>query len=136
MAGTPGRTAPAKWVKIFPQGSQALDTTNKPWGRDEFDLDTVIEFTWFNGTPLELLNLLRDELLASDEFSARLIPLKRGWRLDYPGKFHIDLIPARTDHDHFSTHSSAILAPSVAHLFNPFVLNDFCHLIQGRTMRD
>lgn len=84
-------------VEIYPQGSQALGTTNRPWGRDEFDLDSVVELPWYGGTPLELLGLLREDLLASDDFSIRLKPLKRGWRLEYPGYFHIDLIPARSD---------------------------------------
>lgn len=48
-------------VQIYPQGSQALGTTNRPWGRDEFDLDSVVELPWYDGTPLELLGLYRLE---------------------------------------------------------------------------
>lgn len=95
-------------VLVYAQGSQAIDTTNQPWGRAEFDLDSVVELGWFGGTPNELLTLLRDELLDSDEFAPRLRPLKRGWRLEFPGLFHIDLIPARADPD---TAPSAIEVP-------------------------
>lgn len=84
-------------VLVYAQGSQAIDTTNQPWGRAEFDLDSVVELGWFGGTPAELLRLLRDDLLDNEEFAPRLKPLKRGWRLEFPGLFHIDLIPARGD---------------------------------------
>jgi hypothetical protein len=84
-------------VLVYAQGSQAIDTTNQPWGRSEFDLDSVVELGWFDGTPGELLRLLRDELDDNSEFAPRVTPLKRGWRLEFPGLFHIDLIPGRSD---------------------------------------
>ena len=87
----PGGVLRPYGVEIYPQGSQALGTTNQPWGRDEFDLDSVVELPWYGGTPLELLGLLREELLASDDFSIRLKPLKRGWRLEYEGE--VNFVP-------------------------------------------
>lgn len=83
--------------EIYPQGSFALDTTNPPWGRTEFDLDFVIELALYRGDPMTLLTLLRACVSENSEWAKRLELLKRGIRISYANQFHLDLIAGRPD---------------------------------------
>lgn len=83
--------------EIYPQGSFALGTTNPPWGRDEYDLDFVIELALYGGDPMTLLKLLRACVSEHADWKKRLEPLKRGIRLRYANQFHLDMIASRPD---------------------------------------
>jgi hypothetical protein len=95
---------------IYPQGSMALGTTNRPMGRIEFDLDLVMELVSpsYQFTPQELLSLLESRLRQSPNYRG-LIELKaRCVRLNYAGDFHMDILPAIPDNVRADT---SILVP-------------------------
>lgn len=82
---------------IYAQGSMSYGTTVKPRTREEFDLDAVVELSWFNQNPLSLLRLLQEELSRHPDYSGRLELLKRCVRIRYDSRFHIDVLPGRQD---------------------------------------
>ena len=51
---------------IYPQGSQSIGTTNKPLRQNEFDLDSVCQFSIFQDChPGEIYRLIWDRLAAN-----------------------------------------------------------------------
>jgi hypothetical protein len=96
---------------LYPQGSMRIGTTNKPVGRDEFDLDFVCEFlvspTMFS-SPMQLLKLLESRLLQHKTYAAILELKNRCIRLNYANEFHMDILPACSDH---SSGSGCLVVP-------------------------
>jgi hypothetical protein len=87
--------------RVYPQGSIALQTTVRP-RRDhdenaEFDIDLVCELDAFHLTPMQLFNLVGQRLAQHETYRRMLEPLKRCWRLNYQGEFHLDVLPAVPD---------------------------------------
>lgn len=82
---------------IYPQGSINLRTVVKPIGKQEFDIDLVLNLPKVKDTdnPNYILDLIGDRL--KDETSIykdKVISLKRGWRINYSGNFHLDITPS------------------------------------------
>jgi len=88
-----------KGPKIYAQGSLNLDTTVKPLGQDEFDLDLVCEFTghWSNQDPLETLAMIERRLRDHGTYAGMVEPKNRCIRLNYAKQFHLDVVPAFPD---------------------------------------
>ena len=85
---------------IYSQGSFKIQTTNRPKGQEEFDLDFVCEFkSWLasSGGPDRLLQQFYDCIKMSADFSQIVELKKRCVRLRYPRKFHMDILPAIPD---------------------------------------
>jgi hypothetical protein len=85
---------------IYPQGSFLLNTTVKPLGADEYDLDFVCQFvcspTLFSH-PVASLDLIEKALRASDVYRPMVERMNRCIRLNYARKFHMDILPACFD---------------------------------------
>lgn len=81
---------------IYPQGSAAIGTTVRPRLQAEFDLDFVLEVTFFPGTPMELYELLLKRLGAHGTYAKMIEPKRRCIRLSYEGDFHADVLGCRT----------------------------------------
>jgi hypothetical protein len=82
---------------IYPQGSMALQTTVRPRGREEYDLDAVCELQTRLSSAMELYELLYARLQANGHYRPILERLKRCVRLNYAAQFHLDVIPGRPD---------------------------------------
>jgi len=84
--------------QIYPQGSFKLGTVVKPLERDEFDVDLVCElFISKNAGQKQVNDLVGYWLRQNSKYEKILEPLKRGWRLNYSGNFHLDILPAIPD---------------------------------------
>ena len=80
---------------MYAQGSLALDTSVKPIGRDEFDVDLVVHIPNGRGlTTAELKSKVGDRLKEHGRYRAILKEKNRCWRLDYAGDFHLDITPS------------------------------------------
>lgn len=82
---------------IYPQGSINLRTVVKPIGKEEFDIDLVIHLpnVTKEHNSNNILKLIGDRL--QDEksiYKDKVTPLKRGWRINYSGNFHLDITPS------------------------------------------
>ena len=94
---------------IYPQGSFKLGTVVKPLGQDEFDVDVVCEIMIPRTIDQKAVNNIVGKRLAEHEtYKEMLKPLKRGWRLNYAGNFHMDILPSIPD---VSKGNSCILVP-------------------------
>lgn len=80
---------------VYPQGSKAIGTTTKPFGKDEFDLDIVVHIKelYNNYTSSEIYNHLIRVLRGNDIYRPKLIPKNRCARINYSGDFHLDILP-------------------------------------------
>jgi hypothetical protein len=83
--------------RIYPQGSMSLQTTVRPRGRVEYDLDLIFEIDCVEGlTPKLLYEAVRDCLRAHALYGKMLETHSRCLRLTYENEFHLDIVPART----------------------------------------
>ncbi|MEQ1828696.1 MAG: cyclic GMP-AMP synthase DncV-like nucleotidyltransferase [Pirellula sp.] len=86
---------------IFPQGSQRIGTTTKPFGRSEFDLDAVCKLMLTDEChPGELYQMIWDRLFESATYRPMMKQMPRCIRLEYSGDFHLDIAPAILDEEH------------------------------------
>jgi hypothetical protein len=86
--------------RIYAQGSMSLQTTVRPRGRVEYDLDLIFEIDCVEGlTPKLLYEAVRDRLRAHALYKEMLETHSRCLRLTYENEFHLDIVPART-HPH------------------------------------
>lgn len=94
---------------VYPQGSFRLGTVIRPISeKDEYDIDLVYERDLRKGSVTqEQLKAEAGEHLRSyvkhcqesDDEVPKLIEGRRCWRLDYPDRFHMDVLPAIPDDD-------------------------------------
>ena len=85
---------------IFPQGSLCLGTTVKPRGREEYDLDLVLQLASIDPRIVDsdsLFQAVLRELAKSDVYRPMLEPKNRCITIDYADEFHLDLLPAVPD---------------------------------------
>ncbi|WP_417364053.1 nucleotidyltransferase [Galbibacter sp.] len=80
---------------LYPQGSKAIGTTTKPYGKDEFDLDIVVHIRdlYYSYTSSEIYNHLIRVFRGNDVYRPKLIPKNRCARINYSGDFHLDILP-------------------------------------------
>lgn len=103
---------PTYKVSIYPQGSFALGTVNKPIkGTDDYDLDLVCEFEEQYGLSARVLkqSVVKPLLERYKKTKGEIEEKRRCWHVEYVDvpKFHMDVIPAVyrgsyidiTDHD-------------------------------------
>lgn len=83
-------------IDFYPQGSYRIQTTVKPKGKDEFDLDFILEIKgeWTTEDPMKLLKelykLFRDSGIYRDKVELK----NRCVRINYENDFHIDILPS------------------------------------------
>ena len=82
-------------LTIYLQGSTAIGTTVRPRGRWEHDVDLVAHVAISGGMgPAALKKMIGDRLMANGRYAKILEEMARCWRLDYAGKFHLDVTPS------------------------------------------
>lgn len=79
---------------IFPQGSLRHDTTVRPRGQQEFDLDLVCKLLVRGFTPFQLYELIWDRMHESETYRPKIERKPRCIRVNYAGQYHLDLVPA------------------------------------------
>lgn len=80
---------------LYPQGSFRIGTTVRPIGRDEFDLDFIVELmTSPSNDPATVYEVVAVELERYPDHAGRTERKPRCIRLNYPGQYHIDAVPA------------------------------------------
>lgn len=90
-------------ASIYAQGSIRIQTTVRPIGRNEFDVDLICHLPRANGmTPAIVRDMVGQRLADHGTYRSMLIPLNRGWRLNYANEFHMDITPAIEDVNHHS----------------------------------
>ncbi len=85
---------------IYPQGSINLRTVVKPIGKDEFDIDLVINLPHItdDNDPEHILKVIGDRLKEQTSiYKDKIEKLRRGWRINYASHFHLDITPAIND---------------------------------------
>jgi hypothetical protein len=86
---------------IYSQGSIRIQTTVRPIGRNEFDVDLVCHLPGARGMPPSVVrDTVGARLREHGNYREMLKPLNRGWRLDYANEFHMDITPAIDDPGH------------------------------------
>jgi hypothetical protein len=85
--------------EIFPQGSLALDTTNKPIWQNEFDLDLVclMHAAHERYCPARVYDFLHKRIMDHGTYRKIASCMPRCIRLNYAGDFHLDIVPGVTD---------------------------------------
>lgn len=83
-------------VVIYPQGSLALGTANKPIGSDEYDVDLVAHLAHLQNTssPAALKAGIGQRLAENARYATTLEEKQRCWRLTFAGEFHMDITPS------------------------------------------
>jgi len=86
--------------EIYPQGSVALGTTVKPKARQEHDVDLVCELEIEAvrvRNPVSILDLVQESIVQNGIYRPLVERKNRCIRLNYVGKFHLDILPAVRD---------------------------------------
>ncbi|KXO01117.1 hypothetical protein LS48_01180 [Aequorivita aquimaris] len=80
---------------VYPQGSKAIGTTTKPIGKDEFDLDIVVQIRdlYYKYSSSEIYNHLIRVFTENEVYRIKLEPKNRCARINYSGDFHLDVLP-------------------------------------------
>lgn len=93
--GSPVRT---HRPRVFHQGSMLLDTTVRPLLRTEYDLDVVCLLNPPSTlSPRQVFDLIWNRMRASPDYRDIIKPKPRCIRVNFPGKFHLDIVPAVPD---------------------------------------
>jgi hypothetical protein len=83
---------------LYPQGSLRSDTTVRPLGQAEFDVDLVCQLDIrFNVDPAAVYQLIWDRLSDHEVYKKMIERKPRCIRLNYAGQFHMDVVPAVPD---------------------------------------
>jgi len=91
-------------ISIYPQGSMRLETTVKPLGQDEFDIDLMshLSLSSLEINSKEINRLIGDRLREHKTYQEMIVPLNRGWRIDYANEFHLDITPCVDDENNWN----------------------------------
>lgn len=107
--------------RVFHQGSMLLETTVKPLGQVEYDLDVIclLRSATDRMSPREVYDLVWKRLSANPEYKGRLKPKDRCIRVNFPNKFHLDVVPAIMDGSESPTSLSIPDLPTNAGRWKP-----------------
>jgi hypothetical protein len=83
-------------ILIYVQGSAAIGTTVRPYGRAEHDVDLIakLEDPARHYSPAFVKKLIGDRLKEHATYERLLEEMCRCWRLDYANQFHLDITPS------------------------------------------
>ncbi len=92
--------SPVNLADIYPQGSISHQTTVKPIGKNEYDVDLVCFLPTLvaNSSPTDVKRLIGDRLRANGTYRKILEEKSRCWRLNYANEFHLDITPSIPNH--------------------------------------
>lgn len=100
-------------AEIYSQGSVRLNTTVKPKGSEQYDVDLLcylpnasVASGW-----AEVLEAVRARLASHGTYSEMLTPLPRGHRIMYAGEYHLDITPGIDLGYNSSEHNHPLLVP-------------------------
>lgn len=81
---------------IYPQGSFAINTSVKPYQKEEFDLDFILELKTNHNLiePNDLLYKLKQTLKQNGVYKDMVEEKSRCIRLNYTNDFHMDILPS------------------------------------------
>lgn len=83
-----------KGAVIYSQGSVRLNTTVKPKGSDQYDVDLICYLPNAGAASgWEILETIRKRLDNHGTYREMLSPLPRGFRIKYAGEYHLDITP-------------------------------------------
>jgi hypothetical protein len=86
------------WPRVYHQGSMLIETTVRPLKRTEHDLDIVCQLGAPKSmTPRQVFALVYNRMAASPQFKDIIKPKPRCIRVNFPNKFHLDVVPAIFD---------------------------------------
>lgn len=109
---------PRHSVDVIPQGSMRTQTTIRPPGRSNFDLDVVFVLSgprYVNCDPELFFEEFGEALDADEAITGTPTPKNRCWRLPFPGKpFYFDVTPATPDLDRASGAALRVRDPETA----------------------
>ncbi|VTR97573.1 nucleotidyltransferase domain-containing protein [Tuwongella immobilis] len=81
--------------RVYHQGSMLIETTVRPLNRTEHDLDIICQLSAAKSmTPRQVFDLVWSRLAASPVFKDIIKPKQRCIRINFPNKFHLDVVPA------------------------------------------
>ncbi len=89
-------------ASIYSQGSFNLGTIVKPVNTDEdFDVDLVCELIGITSAdpPKNIKQIVGSRLRESEKYSRLIKEKNRCWRIEFPGDFHLDVLPAIPDEE-------------------------------------
>ncbi|EOG1982820.1 nucleotidyltransferase [Proteus mirabilis] len=80
---------------IYSQGSVRLNTTVKPKGSEQYDVDLLCYLPNASKATgwAQVLDAVYDRLNSHETYSKMLHPLPRGYRIIYSGEYHLDITP-------------------------------------------
>lgn len=81
-------------VEVYPHGSFRIQTTVKPYSKNEYDLDFIayIHMNWQYHNPITILNEIERSLRSNGNFASKVERKNRCVRLNYD-TFHMDIQP-------------------------------------------
>ena len=120
--------------KVFAQGSLLLDTTVKPLGHTEFDLDLVCLLKLSGVNPLAVYNLLLGRMQRHGRYAPIISPEHRCIRLDYSGDFHLDIVPAIPDPDCHPGETCVLIPDREKRAWRPSNPKGYAKWFEGRTV--
>ncbi|KLR15355.1 hypothetical protein ABR27_10720 [Enterobacter hormaechei subsp. hormaechei] len=98
---------------IYSQGSVRLNTTVKPKGSEQYDVDLLcylpnasLDSGWAN-----VLEAVRSRLASHSTYSEMLSPLPRGHRIMYAGEYHLDITPGIDWSNNHSEENHPLMVP-------------------------
>lgn len=80
--------------KLYPQGSAALRTNNRPIGRNDHDVDVVCQLLVTGWDAMRVYEAIHQRLAEHRTYRMMLERKDRCVRLNYERDFHLDIIPA------------------------------------------
>lgn len=84
---------------VFVQGSVAIGTASKAVGREERDIDLVCRMLLPpDVSQARAKQMVGERLRQNGNYAEILEEKNRCWRLNYAGRFHMDILPAKPDH--------------------------------------
>ena len=83
-------------IDVFAHGSFATDTTVRPYGKDEYDLDFIalVSLDWNRHNPIEILDRVERVLNGDGRYEKKIERKNRCIRINYAGDFHMDIQPS------------------------------------------
>ncbi|OTA16986.1 hypothetical protein Xbed_03378 [Xenorhabdus beddingii] len=98
---------------IYSQGSVRLNTTVKPKGSEQYDVDLLCYLP--NASKVtgwaQILEAVHERLSSHETYRKMLHPLPRGYRIMYAGDYHLDITPGIDWNNNPSEENHPLLVP-------------------------
>ena len=128
---------PRHSVDVIPQGSMRTQTTIRPPGRTNFDLDIVVVLSgprYINPDSEVLFKEFGEALEGGESVTGSPTPKNRCWRLPFPNKpYYFDVTPAVPDPNH--TYGAALRVRDPKTIWSPSNPTEFAQWFCDRADR-